>query len=84
MTELTMLDIEMGFVDSHDEVMDLVGDVTMNALKVAYNNHADDLRRSQRARATAACRWSCPRYTVAEIHELYTKATQHDTTNERT
>src|SRR6266702_539308 len=28
LTELTMLDIEMGFVESHDEVLDMVGDMT--------------------------------------------------------
>ena len=40
-TELTMLDIEMGFVNSHDEVMDMVGDMTQHALKTLYETFAD-------------------------------------------
>src|SRR5690606_7017022 len=44
LTELTMLDIEMGFVDDHDEVLDMVADMTQDALKRVYKEHADDLK----------------------------------------
>ncbi|MFZ1458902.1 MAG: aspartate--tRNA(Asn) ligase [Candidatus Saccharimonadales bacterium] len=83
MTELTMLDIEMGFVESHDEVMNLVGEVTIAALKAAYDKHADDLRSLNAPELTLPDDSKVPRFTVAEIHELYTKATKTDTTNEK-
>ena len=83
MTELTMLDIEMGFVESHDEVMDLVGDVTRQALTVAYDKHADDLRSLNAPELHLPAEGKVPRYTVGEIHVLYSKATQIDTANEK-
>ena len=83
MTELTMLDIEMGFVESHDEVMNLVGEVTIAALKAAYDKHADDLRSLNAPELTLPDDSKVPRFTVAEIHKLYTKATKTDTTNEK-
>ncbi|HEY9714079.1 MAG TPA: amino acid--tRNA ligase-related protein, partial [Chroococcales cyanobacterium] len=44
MSEVYMLDIEMGFVSGHDEVLDTVGDMTQYALKQVYDKHADDLK----------------------------------------
>ena len=44
LTELTMLDIEMGFVKDHDEVLDMVSDMTQHTLKQIYEEHADDLK----------------------------------------
>src|SRR5690606_17721890 len=40
LTELTMLDIEMGFVSGHDEVLDMVADMTADALRRVYDEHA--------------------------------------------
>lgn len=84
MTELTMLDVEMGFVESHDDVLNLVGDMTMTVLKNTYEKHADDLKSLNapelKLPATAQ---EIPRFSIAEIHDLYTKATKTDTTNEK-
>ena len=80
-SEVTMLDIEMGFVKDHDEVLDLVGDMTVSVLKRVYKEHADDLK-SLNAPALVVAN-KVPQFTVAEIHELYTKATKTDTTNEK-
>ncbi|MEO5691330.1 MAG: aspartate--tRNA(Asn) ligase [Candidatus Saccharimonadales bacterium] len=81
LTELTMLDIEMGFVESHQDVMDMVANMTKHALTNTYDVHADDLKslNAPELKLTDAV----PSFTVQEIHELYTKATGTDTTSEK-
>lgn len=81
MSEVYMLDIEMGFVSSHDEVLDMVGDLTADALKRAYQEHADDLKSLNAPELVLSDK--VPKLTVAEIHELYTKANKTDTTKEK-
>lgn len=83
LTELTMLDIEMGFVADHDEVLDMVGNMTQAALRQVYEEHADDLKSLQAPELVLAEDGKVPRFTVAEIHEMYTKATKTDTTAEK-
>ncbi len=81
LTELTMLDIEMGFVDSHQEVMDMVADMTKYAITKAYELHADDLKSLNAPELKLTD--EVPSFTIQEIHELYTKATGTDTTAEK-
>lgn len=81
LTELTMLDIEMGFVEGHQEVMDMVADMTKHALRRVYDEHADDLKSLQAPELKLAD--GVPAFTIAEIHEMYTKATKTDTTDEK-
>ena len=83
LTELTMLDIEMGFVKDHDEVLDLVGDMTQTVLRRIYDEHADDLKTLNAPQLFLPEDGKVPRFTIAEIHELYTKATKTDTTQEK-
>jgi len=83
LTELTMLDIEMGFVENHDEVLDMVGDMTQYALKRVYEEHADDLRSLNAPELKLTEDGKVPRFTIAEIHQMYTKATKTDTTAEK-
>ena len=83
LTELTMLDIEMGFVEDHDEVLDMVGDMTSSVLKRVYTEHADDLRSLNAPELKLAEDGKVPRFTIAEIHDMYTKATKTDTTAEK-
>ena len=83
MTELTMLDIEMGFVESHDEVLDTVGDMTIDVLKKVYEQHADDLRSLNAPELKLPADGKVPRFSIAEIHDMYTKATKTDTTHEK-
>lgn len=82
LTELTMLDIEMGFVADHDEVLDIVADMTKHVLKNVYKEHAADLK-SLNAPELKLTEEQIPRFTIAEIHEMYTKATKTDTTSEK-
>lgn len=83
LTELTMLDIEMGFVEGHDEVMDLVGEVTQYTLKRTYEDHAADLKSLNAPELKLPKDGKIPRFTIAEIHEMYTKTTKTDTTGEK-
>jgi nondiscriminating aspartyl-tRNA synthetase len=83
MTELTMLDIEMGFVKDHDEVLDMVGNLTHAILNKVYDEHAEDLKSLQAQDLKLPADGKVPRFTVAEIHEMYTKATKNDTTDEK-
>lgn len=83
MTELTMLDVEMGFVNNHDEVLDFVGSMTAQVLRQVYEQHADDLKSLNAPELKLPEDGKVPRFTIAEIHEMYTKATKNDTTSEK-
>jgi nondiscriminating aspartyl-tRNA synthetase len=83
LTELTMLDVELGFVESHDEVMDFVADMTQDVLKKTFEKHADDLRSLNAPELKLPEDGKVPRFTIAEIHDMYTKATKTDTTKEK-
>lgn len=83
LTELTMLDIEMGFVESHDEVLDMVGSMTQYALASIYNDMALELKSLQAPELKLPENGKIPRFTIAEIHDLYTQATKTDTTHEK-
>ncbi len=83
LTELTMLDIEMGFVKDHDEVLDMVGNMTQYVLKRVYDEHADDLKSLNAPELKLAEDGKVPRFTIAQIHEMYTKATKNDVTDEK-
>jgi nondiscriminating aspartyl-tRNA synthetase len=81
LTELTMLDIEMGFVSGHQEVMDMVADMTKYTLRRVYDEHASDLKSLNAPELVLNDK--VPAFTIAEIHEMYTKATKTDTTSEK-
>lgn len=81
MSEVYMLDIEMGFVKNHDEVLDMVGDMTAYALRKAYEEHGDDLRSLNAPELVLADK--VPKITVAEIHKMYSEATGKNTTKEK-
>lgn len=81
LTELTMLDIEMAFVDSHQDVMDMVAQMTKDALINVYAEHADDLKSLQAPELKLSEK--VPSFTIAEIHEMYTKATKKNTLGEK-
>lgn len=83
LTELTMLDVELGFVESHDEVLDFVADMTSDVLKKTYEKHADDLRSLNAPELKLPEDGKVPRFTIAEIHDMYTKANRTDTTKEK-
>lgn len=80
MTELTMLDIEF-MAENHDEVLNFLGKTFSEVLKKTYETHAEDLKSLNAPELKLTD--EVPRFTVAEIHEMYTKATGTDTTKEK-
>ncbi|MFZ2125700.1 MAG: aspartate--tRNA(Asn) ligase [Candidatus Saccharimonadales bacterium] len=81
LTELTMLDIEIGFVSGHDEVLDIVGDMTQYVLKRVYDEHAADLKSFNAPELKLPVDGKVPRFTIATIHEMYAKATKIEVTD---
>ena len=81
LTELTMLDIEIGFVKDHQEVMDVVSDMTKAVLRSTYDVYGNELKSLNAPELKLTD--DVPAFTVAEIHEMYTKATKTDTTDEK-
>lgn len=80
-SEVTMLDIEMGFIEGHGDVLDMVQDMTYYTLTKAYDEFAAELKSLNAPELVL--KKDFPRYTVAEVHELYSKANNTDTTQEK-
>jgi aspartyl/asparaginyl-tRNA synthetase len=59
----------------------MVQDMTYDAITKTYKDHADDLKMLNAPELVLKEKF--PRYTVAQVHELYTKATGTDTTKEK-
>lgn len=77
MSEVMMLDIEMGFVSGHDEILDKVGDMTINVIDRVYKEHADDLKSFNAPELKIPSDGKVPRFTITEIHDMYEKATKN-------
>lgn len=83
MSESMMLDIEMGFVENYDQVLDFVATTTSTVLQQVYKECAAELKTLNAPELVLVEGGKVPRLTVAEIHELYTKDTKNDTTAEK-
>lgn len=83
MSEVMMLDIEMGFVSGHDEVLDTVGAMTIDALQNVYKDHADDLKNLNAPELKLSSDGKVPRFTIAKIHEMYEAATKNTVSDKK-
>ena len=81
MSEVTMLDIEMGFIKDHEEVLDTVQDMVYSAATKAYSDFGAELKALGAPELMLKPKF--PRYTVAQIHDLYTEATGTSTIGEK-
>jgi aspartyl/asparaginyl-tRNA synthetase len=81
MSETTMLDIEMGFIDKHDDVLKMTEGLVYFVLSSVYRDFADDLK--ELGAPELVLKPEFPRYTVAQIHEMYSKATGENTVDEK-
>jgi nondiscriminating aspartyl-tRNA synthetase len=79
-SEVTMLDVEMGFIQDHDEVLKLVQDLVYEVLTRLYKEHADDLKSLQAPELKLVPEF--PRYSMAEIHTMFQKETGKDMSQE--
>ncbi len=80
MSEVTMLDIEFGFIQDHNEVLETVQDMVYTAINHAYREHEDDLNSMGAPKLMLKAEF--PRYSMAEIHRMYQKATGNDVSKE--
>lgn len=80
-SEVTMLDIEMGFVDGHEDVLNMIQDMVYEVVTRAQENYGATLAKMNVLPTQLTPQF--PRFTVAQIHELYSKATGKDTTAEK-
>lgn len=80
LSEVTMLDIEMGFIAGHDEVLDTVQDLVYDVLKRTYKELAAELKGWNAPELVLKAEF--PRYSMAEIHKMYQKETGKDMSSE--
>ena len=83
LTELTMLDVEMGFVKDHDEVLDMIGNMVQYTLKRAYDEHGNDLKSLNAMELKLPTDGKIPQFTIAQIHEMYSKANKNAAIDEK-
>jgi nondiscriminating aspartyl-tRNA synthetase len=79
-SEVTMLDVEMGFIEGHDDVMKLLEKLVYEVLTRLYKEHADDLKSLQAPELKLVPEF--PRYSMADIHSMYQKETGKDMSQE--
>lgn len=80
-SELTMLDIEMGFIEGHEDVLEMVEKMTYQTLTKIYEEYGAELKSLNAPELKITEKF--PRYTVAEVHELYGKANNVDLSKEK-
>lgn len=81
MSEITMLDIEMGFINGHEDVLKTVESMVYTAVTRIYNEMGDELKTL--GAPELVLKPDFPRYTVAQIHQMYTEATGTNTIGEK-
>lgn len=79
-SEVTMLDVEIGFIKGHDEVLNLVQDLVFVVLNKLYSEHQPEIT-SLRS-PDLIIKQQFPRYSMKEIHQMYLKSTGKDLTAE--
>ncbi len=79
-SEVTMLDVEMGFIEGHNDVLNLLQDLVYSVLTRLYEEHPDELKSLNAPELTLKPEF--PRYTMKQIHEMYQKETGKDMSQE--
>ncbi len=80
-SEVTMLDIEMGFIEGHEDVLDMVQDMTYYALTKVYQDYGAELKSLNAPELKLKQKF--PRYSVAQVHDLYGQANKLDLSQEK-
>jgi len=79
-SEVTMLDVEFGFIKDHDDVLNMLQDLVYTTMTRLYAERAADLKSLNAPELVLKPEF--PRYSMAEIHEMYQKATGKDMSGE--
>ncbi|HVV66985.1 MAG TPA: aspartate--tRNA(Asn) ligase [Candidatus Saccharimonadales bacterium] len=78
-SEVTMLDVEMGFIE-HDDILKLLQELVYDVLTRLYKEHAEDLKKLRAPELMLKPEF--PRYSMKQIHEMYQKETGKDISQE--
>lgn len=81
LSEVTMLDIELGFIDDLDDVLNMVQAMTYSVIAKIYQDFAGDLKSLNAPDLLLKPQF--PRYSVKEVHELFYKHTKQDVSSEK-
>src|SRR4029077_3518493 len=68
-SEVTMLDVEMGFIDGQEDILKLLEELVYDVLTRLYKEHDADLKSLQAPELKLTKEF--PRYTMKQIHEMY-------------
>lgn len=79
-SEVTMLDVEMGFIDNQEDILKLLESLVYEVLTRLYKEHTDDLKSLQAPELKLTKEF--PRYSMKQIHELFQKETGKDMSKE--
>jgi nondiscriminating aspartyl-tRNA synthetase len=79
-SEVTMLDVEMGFIKDQDDVMNFTQDLFYYVLIRLYKECSEELKSLNAPELSLVPEF--PHYTMAEIHKLYQKETGKDMSKE--
>jgi nondiscriminating aspartyl-tRNA synthetase len=79
-SEVTMLDIEMGFIKDHNDVLNLVQSMVYDVLNRIYKEHSTELESLNAPELKIKAEF--PHYSMKQIHELYQKETGTDVRQE--
>ncbi len=79
-SEVTMLDVEMGFIENHDDVLKMLQDLVYSVLTRAYQDNSTELRSLNAP--DLVIKPEFPRYSMKQIHMMYQEATGKDTSKE--
>ncbi|MGH7234378.1 MAG: aspartate--tRNA(Asn) ligase [Candidatus Saccharimonadales bacterium] len=75
-SEVTMLDIEMAFIQGHDDVLDMLQDLLNYVLDKVWQEQGPNLEELKAVRPVLKPKF--PRYSMRQIHELYGSANHQD------
>lgn len=81
LSEISMLDVELGFVESLDDVLKVAQDLVNYSTNKLWDNHEDLLKSVKATKPTLSNEY--PKITLEEVHELYSKKTGEDTRGEK-
>lgn len=79
-SEVTMLDVEMGFIEGYEDVLKLLEDLVYTVMTRLYEDCGAELK-SLNAPELKLTK-TFPRYSMAQIHEMYGKANNKDMSQE--
>jgi len=79
-SEVTMLDIEMGFIKNYEDVLNMIQDLIYNVTTQIYKEFSSELKALRAPELKLKTKF--PKYSMKQIHEIYSKDTGNDTTKE--